>query len=214
VVRVRTEDKRREIIRIAADAFEEQGYERTSMSEISKRVGGSKATLYGYFGSKEELLLAILDVDVSAGAERLMNLLLGAPNPHDGLVELGVAYMERRLHPRTIAMHRIVSNQPEENGLAAVFYRNVLRPAWERMSERLALMMEEGRLRKGDPWMAAMQWKALVELDMFERRVLGAVAAIDPAEVRRAAIGAADMFMAVYAPDADMPARPRLGKTG
>lgn len=203
MVKVRTESRRNEIIRIAAEAFEEQGYERTSMSEISKRLGGSKATLYGYFKSKEELLLAVLDVDVTAGAERLMDLLIGAPNPHDGLVALGVAYMERRLHPRTIAMHRIVSNQPEENGLAAIFYRNVLRPAWERLSERLGIMMAEGRLRKDDPWLAAMQWKALVELDMFERRVLGAVPEIDEAEVKRAAVRAADLFMAAYQPEGD-----------
>ena len=60
-MRLRTEVKRQEIVRIAAQLFEELGYERTSMSEISARVGGSKATLYGYFASKEDLLRAVLD---------------------------------------------------------------------------------------------------------------------------------------------------------
>ena len=48
-MRVRNEEKRLEIIRIAAELFDELGYERTSMSTIAARVGGSKATLYGYF---------------------------------------------------------------------------------------------------------------------------------------------------------------------
>ena len=36
------------------------------------RVGGSKATLYGYFASKEELLRAVLDQAVNEEANRLM----------------------------------------------------------------------------------------------------------------------------------------------
>ena len=46
-MRMRTEEKKQEIIRIAAELFEQLGYERTSMSAIAARVGGSKATLYG-----------------------------------------------------------------------------------------------------------------------------------------------------------------------
>ena len=72
-MRVRTEVKRQEIIRIAGELFEERGYDRTSMSAIAARVGGSKATLYGYFKSKEELLLAVLDYDVGEEADRLPN---------------------------------------------------------------------------------------------------------------------------------------------
>ena len=63
-MRVRTEEKREEIIRIAAELFQENGFERTSMSTISERLGGSKATLYGYFKSKEDLLLAVVHHDV------------------------------------------------------------------------------------------------------------------------------------------------------
>ena len=72
-MRVRTEEKRREIVRIARDLFHEHGFERTSMSMISEAVGGSKATLYGYFASKEQLLAATLIYDVTEQAEQLMN---------------------------------------------------------------------------------------------------------------------------------------------
>lgn len=33
------------------------------MSEISRAVGGSKATIYGYFASKEELFVAAADLE-------------------------------------------------------------------------------------------------------------------------------------------------------
>ena len=38
----------------------ELGFERTSMSEICTRLGGSKATLYNYFASKEALFLEVM----------------------------------------------------------------------------------------------------------------------------------------------------------
>ena len=54
MARVRTEEKRREIVAIASELFQEHGYDRTSMSMISERLGGSKATLYGYYKSKDD----------------------------------------------------------------------------------------------------------------------------------------------------------------
>ena len=70
-MRTRSEEKRREIVRVAAKAFEELGYERTSMLTIAERLRGSKQTLYNYFASKEELLRAVLDFDVSEIAEQV-----------------------------------------------------------------------------------------------------------------------------------------------
>ena len=87
-MRVRTDEKRQEIIRIASNLFEELGYERTSMSTIAARLGGSKATLYGYFKSKEDLLRAVLDREVSEEADRLMHEFLSEKDLRSGLVRL------------------------------------------------------------------------------------------------------------------------------
>ena len=62
--------------------------------------------------------------------------------------------------------------------------------------------MQEGRLKQADPWLAAMQWKGLVLLDLFERRLLGAMKAADPKEIRSAAEHAADAFLTIYGTDA------------
>ena len=60
-MRVKTEERRQAIIEVAREAFTAQGFENTSMAEIASRVGGSKATLYNYFSSKEELFAAVID---------------------------------------------------------------------------------------------------------------------------------------------------------
>lgn len=197
-MRVRTDDKRREIVEIAAQAFEELGYDRTSMSLISQRVGGSKATLYGYFKSKEELLLAALDYDVGEEAQRLMNEFFSQSRLREGLIFLGDAYLQRRLAPRPIANVRMVSSQPESSGVGKTFYDNVLYPAWKRLADRFEGLMDEDVLIRADPWTAAMHWKGLCEWDLFDQRLLGAITEGDPKEIRKIATLAADAFLKLY----------------
>ena len=192
-MRVRTEDKKQEIIRIAAELFDELGYERTSMSAIATRVGGSKATLYNYFASKEDLLRSVLDRDVNEEADRLMQELLSEKDLRSGLIRLGIAFLTGL--PARSASIRSVANQP----IAQEFYENVLRPAWQRLADRFATMMKEGRLKFADPWITAMHWKGLNEWDLLERHLLSANAAADPNDIVTAATAAADAFLKVYA---------------
>jgi len=192
-MRVRTEEKRQEILRIAARLFEELGYERTSMSMIASQVGGSKATLYGYFPSKEELLRAVLDHDVNEEADRLMNEFLAEKDLRGGLIRLGISYLSR--HHSRAANIRTVANQP----IAEEFYTNVLRPAWQRLADRFGEMMKEGRLKFADPWTTAMHWKGLNEWDLLEKHLLTAATACEPNQIVSAATAAADAFLKVYA---------------
>ena len=180
-------------MRIAAGLFEELGYERTSMSAIAARVGGSKATLYGYFASKEDLLRAVLDQDVNEEADRLLHEFLAEKDLRSGLIRLGISYLSR--HHARAASIRSVANQP----IAQEFYETVLRPAWQRLADRFATMMKEGRLTFADPWTTAMHWKGLNEWDMLERHLLSANAVADPNDIVTAATAAADAFLKVYA---------------
>ncbi|WP_327632984.1 TetR/AcrR family transcriptional regulator [Kribbella sp. NBC_00482] len=54
-------ERREQIIRSASEVFGEQGYIGGSLRAIGDRVGASPATLIQYFGSKEGLLMAVLD---------------------------------------------------------------------------------------------------------------------------------------------------------
>ena len=55
------DEKREHILKVAYAAFLGEGYAATSMSSIAAKVGGSKATLYNYFSSKEELFAAVIE---------------------------------------------------------------------------------------------------------------------------------------------------------
>ena len=72
-----TEDTRTRIIRAATGVFAEHGYQKATISEISRLAGISEASLYEYFESKEELLLVIPNVWVIEAIEELEEHLFG-----------------------------------------------------------------------------------------------------------------------------------------
>ena len=55
------DEKRRRILKIAAEVFARDGIARTSMSTVAKSCGISKANIYHYYTSKDELVFDILD---------------------------------------------------------------------------------------------------------------------------------------------------------
>ena len=59
--RAETAGQRRErIVRLAAPLFLKKGYDNVSIDEIIGVVGGSKATIYAWFGGKEGLFEAVV----------------------------------------------------------------------------------------------------------------------------------------------------------
>ena len=54
-------DTRERILTVANELFTEQGYEGTSLREISDRLGITKAALYYHFRSKDEILETLLE---------------------------------------------------------------------------------------------------------------------------------------------------------
>lgn len=200
-MRVRTDEKRQEIVKVAAELFEHYGFDRTSMSMISDRLGGSKATLYGYFKSKDELFQAVVDYDIPAHSERLMQEFFSGKDLKDSFTKLGIAFLTRLLSPTPIANMRMMANRPEGSDISKTFYKETLRPAWERLAYRIQVLMDEGQLRKADPWVAAMHWKGMNEGDLLDRRLLGIEKEIDSAEILASATAAAEAFLKLYGPD-------------
>jgi AcrR family transcriptional regulator len=47
--------RREELIRVAADVFQEKGYQASTLNDIAERMGADRASLYYYIGSKQEL---------------------------------------------------------------------------------------------------------------------------------------------------------------
>ena len=86
--------KRGVILDAARELVHAQGHEKTSLRAIAKAAGYSPASLYGYFASKEAILVGLSE---AAGARLRERLELAAGGPGmaaDMLVRLGLAYIE------------------------------------------------------------------------------------------------------------------------
>jgi AcrR family transcriptional regulator len=201
VARVRTEEKRDEIIRIATELFEKFGFERCSMAALSERVGGSKATLYGYFPSKEDLLRAVLDCEVAKDADHVIRDFPAKEDLRESLILLGTAYLNKRMSPLPLANIRMVANQPAGSTMGKDFYLNIIRPNFHRLADKFQELIEQGKLKRADPEVMMMHWKGLCDWDFFEQRLLGAIDGPDPALVKKAVTLAADAFLKLYGPE-------------
>ncbi|MCH6259292.1 TetR/AcrR family transcriptional regulator, partial [Puniceicoccaceae bacterium K14] len=68
---LRKAKKRKSIIEGAIKAFEQEGYERSSMDLVAKLAGASKRTVYNHFESKKDLLWAVIAELMAGQSERV-----------------------------------------------------------------------------------------------------------------------------------------------
>lgn len=206
MARVRTEEKRDEIVRIASELFDKLGYDRCSMTTISERLGGSKATLYGYFPSKEELLRAVLQCNVTTEFYEIVHELHDEPDLRAALIRLGKAYLRKKLSSLPVANIRSIMNQPPCSTMGRDFYEAVILPAFKGFAGHLQTLMDQGRLRRADPWVALMHWKGLHDWDLFERRLIGVISGPEDVDIEKIATLGADAFLTLYGTEESRPA--------
>jgi len=72
-------ETRADILRVALELFTEQGYDKTSLRDISSRLGITKAALYYYFERKEDILIE-LHIGLHAAGSELLDELEAMPD--------------------------------------------------------------------------------------------------------------------------------------
>ncbi|MFF5706994.1 helix-turn-helix domain-containing protein [Streptomyces sp. NPDC012794] len=72
---------REELLRAAAELFTVRGYAATTTRAVAERAGMRQATMYHYFGGKEELLAELLESTVAPSLELSRRLLADTGRP-------------------------------------------------------------------------------------------------------------------------------------
>ena len=95
-LRDRYDRRQAQAVAEAARVFAQQGYDQTSVPELAQRLGLAAGSLYHYFASKEELLIAICDQLMDPLLAQAQQL-LATPEPAEvqlrALVRLWVAHV-------------------------------------------------------------------------------------------------------------------------
>ena len=67
---------REQILEEARKVFEKFGFNKTSMGDIATNARKGRRTLYSYFASKEEIFQAVIEVEIDALADTLLELIV------------------------------------------------------------------------------------------------------------------------------------------
>jgi AcrR family transcriptional regulator len=70
--------RKKRILEVAGRLFTDKGFDETTLEEIARRAELSVPTIYGYFGSKSELLLGLLEIDIEILRPRIEKILANA----------------------------------------------------------------------------------------------------------------------------------------
>lgn len=199
----RKDRKRADIIAIAQALFFQEGYAQTSMSQIAARVGGSKATLYNHFQSKEELLLAVVADVVATRPEDYDE----ATMPELGQIRAWLTWFGRALvrkitAPNYIALQRLAAAEALRYPEIGKSFYDAMMPGIDMISSTFTMAMEQGLLRRGDPKVAALHFMELCLGWTARRMVWNIQATLSEPELDETVSAAISTFMDGYAPAA------------
>jgi AcrR family transcriptional regulator len=200
----KTDQKRQHILDTAYRLFQSKGFANTSMSEITAEAGGSKATVYNHFPSKDELFVECMTYVNDRYFEGIFGSLQNIKGELSAaLLEKCKAALRYLCSPEMLASKRLLITEAERSDIGKLFYRKMDGYMGE-LAAILRRAMDEGQLRQGDPLLAARQLRALLEADIVERCLMAAQR-VPPSTVAisRAAEDAVATFLTAYAPIGD-----------
>ncbi len=184
LVRPEYEKKRADTLRIAMDLFGQKGFEGTTMDEIAVACGVSKATLYLYCESKEDLLVQVLQESSFNTSSRRVRV---DPNNKDWVSvvkEIGRNYLKIGDQPERIALLRTVIKEsgkfPE---IGTLYYKRGFKTACDDVVNYLRALQNNGKIQLRDvdlPMAVETYFATLLSYLLLNRVISGIEETYDP----------------------------------
>ena len=146
--------RRADICRTAARIFRDRGFNATSVSDIARALGMTKAGLYHYFVSKEALLFEIISFGLDRVRDEVIAPVRAVRDPEARLRQLVV----RHARIVTRAHGAVASLSDETRALPPQARKRLerrMRGYFEFVRDTLSELKTAGRLRPVDPTVAA-----------------------------------------------------------
>ncbi|MGK9236261.1 TetR/AcrR family transcriptional regulator [Inquilinus limosus] len=193
---VRQEARQEEFLRAATEVFFTSGFAGASVDEIIAKVGGSKRTIYSYFGNKEQLFATVVREIARHAMGPLAEADFARADLEATLQEVGQRYLGVIMSPAALQLYRTVVGEGSRfPDLAKVFFE----AGPGRTSANLARVLEEkGRdwgIEAGDPKRLAEHFLGMIRDDLHLQVVLGLRPPPTPAEAWAAVESAVRMFV-------------------
>ena len=192
--------KRRQILAGARAAFLEHGFDGASMGDIVTASGVSKATVYAYFPSKEQLFETLILDERLAQCEQAFKLDASDHDVGKVLTQLGTSFMTYMVKPEWVQIIRLViAAAGKFPRLGQVFFEAGPALGHARLKAYLEAQVAAGVLRLEDADSAAWQFTELCKAGITAPMLMGMMETCDEAHVERKVKQAVEMFMRAYA---------------
>lgn len=200
-IRKKSPAKRSAILAAATKLFLEQGYARTSVDAIAAEAGVGKQTVYGHFGDKEQLFLAVVEETRREQETAIAGTLQDTGDPLADLTAAAELILDGVLSPPIAALHRLTIAELPHHPELQRLWRDQTRKRGrdELIADYLRACDAAGVLRVPDPELATRQ---LSYLAITEARVLTfqGTQPLPKAERHRIAHDAADLIVRAHRP--------------
>jgi AcrR family transcriptional regulator len=194
-------DQRREaILEVARAVFSEEGFSAASMSSIAARLGGSKATLYNYFRSKEELFAAYVREECGRFADGIFHVSEGdGEDVASRLFKVGERFLTHVMSDWAMRVFQLVIAEAHRTPeLARVFYEAGPAVGTARLTQMLEEAKARGEIEAEDCEVAAQQFMSLCRGTLHFRYSLNIIPRPDAAQIQATIEEAVRTFMARY----------------
>jgi AcrR family transcriptional regulator len=158
---VRLNARRAEICRTAAQIFLERGFDGTSVSDLARALGMTKAGLYHYFMSKEALLFEIMNFGLDQVRDEVVIPVRAMRDPETRLRQIVMRHARITTRARG-AVARLVD---ETRALPPAFRKRVeqrQRVYFDLIRDTLSELKASGRLRDIEPTVAAFSLLGMI----------------------------------------------------
>ena len=173
----RLDRRRNAIVEAALSLFLEQGYERTTLGNIVERAGGSLATVYKLFGSKDGLLEEVVFEKASSGEALIADAVEQGGSPSEMLHRIAEGLHLHFLDPEVVALVRIViARSVSDPDFAKLFVERTATRTRDLLERMFASWMASGVPMKRDPALLAEMFLGLFVSDLHSEAISHGIA--------------------------------------
>jgi AcrR family transcriptional regulator len=161
-MRKKTEAKRTAILVGAAEVFAANGYEGTTLAEVARTLSCSKATIYNYFVTKDDLLQAILVEGFRPTMQALLAGLKSDAPFETRLRDFARAYAAVMGSPYSVPSLRLLISQVGRSDLPQSVHGDPEIDPWPHVERLIAEEVAAGRLSGAPADKITGQLRALI----------------------------------------------------
>lgn len=146
------EARRTQILMGAAKVFSEKGYHKATTKEIAQSAGIAEGTIYNYFGSKRELLLAMIEL---LAMQSLKSIITNQPPSRPKEFITLILYDRYQLvQERGGQIAPILAEMFSDGELRAEVYRKIMMPVAAHLEQYIQSHIDSGLFRPVNPMIA------------------------------------------------------------